>query len=45
VARSRSRFEPLADWPGVDRIELTTDAPGWRAELPRLVERMDLRRP
>jgi uncharacterized protein len=45
VARSRSRFEPLTDWPEAERVALATDAPGWRAELPRLTEWMGLRRP
>jgi uncharacterized protein len=44
VARSRSRFEPLTDWPEAERLELATDLPGWRAELPDLARRMGLRR-
>jgi len=43
VAQSRARFEPLADWPEAARLELATDDPTWRGELPRLLDRAGLR--
>jgi len=42
VAQSRARFEPLADWPETARLELATDDPAWRQQLPRLLARTGL---
>jgi hypothetical protein len=42
VARSRARFEPLADWPEAQRLELATDDPAWRGQIPRLLARAGL---
>jgi predicted kinase len=40
AAASRLGFEPLAAWPQSRRASVATDAPGWRAELARLAERI-----
>jgi hypothetical protein len=42
VARSRARFEPLTEWPAARRLELATDEPAWRGEIPRLLARARL---
>ena len=39
VAPSRSEFEPPDEWPAESRVRLATDAPGWRDELPAILER------
>jgi aminoglycoside phosphotransferase family enzyme/predicted kinase len=37
VAASRACFEPLADWPGRERGEISTETAAWRGELPALL--------
>jgi predicted kinase len=39
VARSRTAFEPLDDWPAAQRLELATDDAGWRDQIPRMLGR------
>ena len=40
VGPSRREFEPLDEWPHETRLELATDEPAWRTELPRLLARI-----
>jgi predicted kinase len=38
--KSRTTFEPPLEWPGADRVELRTDAPGWPAGLDAVAARL-----
>ena len=39
VARSRTAFEPLDDWPAARRLELVTDDARWPDQIPHLLGR------
>ncbi len=40
VGPSRREFEPVTEWPRETCLELATDAPDWRAAIPRLLARI-----